>query len=224
MGFAERVDAFDSSPACVDWARELAVQEGRTGIEYSVADANCIELPAETYDFVFSAAALHHVENLEHLFAQISASLKPGGWLVFDEYVGPNRMQWTDQVLEIVNGILEFLPDRFRVNVRAGSPKKREERVPIAKRIKIDPSEAVRSQEILPLAGRYFDLVEIREYGGAILMPLFMDIIGNFDAARQEDRLILDFCLLLEKTLLREKVVPANGVLGVARRRDSRDA
>ncbi len=219
MGFASRVDAFDTSESCLEWASELAAKEGLSGIEYRLADANTVELPKEAYDFAVSVAALHHVENLEHLLAQVSASLKPGGWLVFDEYVGPNRMQWSDRVLEIVNEVLGILPERYRISVRDGLPKVREERFPVEKMIEIDPSEGVRSEEIIPLVERYFQLAARRQYGGAILMPLFMNIVGNFDAAREEDRMILDFCLLLEKTLLREKVVPANGVLGVARRR-----
>jgi SAM-dependent methyltransferase len=44
-----------------------------------------------------------------------------------------------------------------------------------------DPSEAVRSADILPVLGEYLDLVEVRPYGGSILMPLLDDIAGNFE-------------------------------------------
>ena len=43
-----------------------------------------------------------------------------------------------------------------------------------------DPSEAVRSSEIVPLLEDYFSILEIKGYGGAILHELLYDIAGNF--------------------------------------------
>ena len=43
-----------------------------------------------------------------------------------------------------------------------------------------DPSEAVRSAEIVPLLSEYFRVVEIKGYGGAVLHELLYDIAGNF--------------------------------------------
>lgn len=46
--------------------------------------------------------------------------------------------------------------------------------------IAVDPSEAVRSAEIVPVLQQYFDLVEYRPLGGTILQFLLADIAGNF--------------------------------------------
>lgn len=46
--------------------------------------------------------------------------------------------------------------------------------------IAVDPSEAVRSAEIVPVLQQYFDLVELRPLGGTILQFLLADIAGNF--------------------------------------------
>ena len=43
-----------------------------------------------------------------------------------------------------------------------------------------DPSEAVRSSEIVPLLSRYFRVVEFTGYGGSLLHDLLLDIAGNF--------------------------------------------
>jgi 2-polyprenyl-3-methyl-5-hydroxy-6-metoxy-1,4-benzoquinol methylase len=219
MDFAESIDAFDYSQACLDWAREKASEKGLDNINYWQADINEIKLQRNHYDFVISVAALHHVDNLEHVLQEINGSLKPGGLFFYDEYIGPNRMQWTDEVLAEVNRVLATMPSRYRRQV-SGGMKKKETRVPIEKMIEIDPTEAVRSEDILPLTGKYFEVLEKREYGGAILMPLFMNIIGNFDASREEDRRILDYCLKLEKELLEDGVLPANGVAVVCRKKD----
>jgi len=221
MDFAERIDAFYYSQSCLDWAREKASEKGLDNINYWQADINEIKLKRNHYDFVISVAALHHVADLEHVLSEINGSLKPGGLFFYDEYVGPNRMQWTDEVLNEVNRILATIPRRFRKQVLGGR-KEKEERVSIEKMIEIDPTEAVRSEDILPLTGQYFEVLEKREYGGAIMMPLFMNIIGNFDASREEDRRILDYCLNREKELLRDGVIPANGVVVVCRKKVKR--
>jgi hypothetical protein len=44
----------------------------------------------------------------------------------------------------------------------------------------VDPSEAIRSTEILRLLPLFFDIIEIRGYGGSILNLLLDDIAGNF--------------------------------------------
>ena len=223
QGYASAIDAFDASAGVLRWARDLAREKGLSNINYRQADLNTERLPAGEYDVVVSVAALHHLLDLEHGLDEIRRCLKPGGYLVFDEYVGPNRMQWSDRALEIVNEILSFLPARLRVQARHGIIKEREERVAVEKMKEIDPTEAARSEDILPLVKERFERVEVKPYGGALLMPLFMNIIGNFDSRRPEDRLVLDFCLELEKILLREKILDPIFVLGVAQKQAGKD-
>jgi SAM-dependent methyltransferase len=215
--FANRVDAFDGSVAAIEWARDLAVEEGLQGINYWHDDVNTIQLEKNSYDVVMSMAALHHVLNLEHVMQEVSGALKPGGLLIYDEYVGPNRIQWDDKTLQIVNSILEILPDRYKVKTQYGNLKTEENRVPIERMIQIDPTEAIRSEDIIRLSEKYFDVVDRKFYGGAILFPLFMNIVGNFDADRESDRLTMDFCLNVEKILLREKVILPNFAVMVCR-------
>ena len=69
-----------------------------------------------------------------------------------------------------------------------------------------DPSEAVRSADILPLLRRYFEIVEYKPLGGAILQFLLADIAGNFqDESGQQ---------LLEMLFVIEDVLMASGDLG----------
>lgn len=124
-------------------------------------------------------------------------------------------MQWADDVIGIVNSVLATMPARYKKKIYDGLIKEMEERVSVESMIEMDPTEGVRSEEIIPLSERYFTILERKEYGGAILMPLFMNIVSNFDASREEDRIIMDFCLLLEKTLLESGIIPANGMLMV---------
>lgn len=66
--------------------------------------------------------------------------------------------------------------------------------------ISVDPSEAIRAQEIVPVLKDYFEMVEYRPLGGSILQFLLADIAGNFtdDAGRQW----LDILFGIEDALL----------------------
>jgi SAM-dependent methyltransferase len=64
-----------------------------------------------------------------------------------------------------------------------------------------DPSEAVRSQEILELLPNYLRIVEVRPLGGALLHFLLDDIAGNFNPERREDSRLLEMLFEVEDAL-----------------------
>jgi hypothetical protein len=102
-----------------------------------------------------------------------------------NEFVGPSRFQWADRQLEVVNGLLRALPEFFRRSTVDGRIKREVTRPTAEEMIATDPSEAVRSAEILHVAESFFEIVEVRPYGGTVLHVLLDDIAGNF--ARPED-------------------------------------
>lgn len=73
-----RVTTVDVSPGMVETA--LAVGK-RFGVELEgiVAGAEDLELAAGSYDFVYIANTIHHVQNRALLFEKMSRALKPGG-------------------------------------------------------------------------------------------------------------------------------------------------
>jgi ubiquinone/menaquinone biosynthesis C-methylase UbiE len=52
-------------------------------IEYRRADFEEAEFPAENFDLVFSALALHYIQNLPRIFGEVNRALCRGGWFVF---------------------------------------------------------------------------------------------------------------------------------------------
>jgi ubiquinone/menaquinone biosynthesis C-methylase UbiE len=68
-------------------------------ITYVRADMEQLELPNQSFDCVYSALALHYVENLTQLIAQVYGSLLPGGHLVFSVehpiFTAPSEPQWS---------------------------------------------------------------------------------------------------------------------------------
>lgn len=207
MGFFVECDAYDIADQRVCEAQELAHAEGFDNIQYRVADVNRIDLQANRYDAVWINSAMHHFSALEHVCEQIRLSLRPGGYLVLNEYVGPNRFQFPERQKQIANLVLGLLPGRYRRLVpdtverqslrytatlnptsfasrvvdklRDGDlpstvwRKLRAERALISGQVmlqdevgfptvrsvvSVDPSEAVRSQEIVDVVREYFSL------------------------------------------------------------------
>ncbi len=214
LGVARRLDAFDVSPESIRLARELAAAAGMTErIRYQVADLDRIELPPRTYDLVIVKMALHHLENLEHVYAQVRRALEPGGLFLLNEFVGPSRFQWTDLQLELMNALFEALPERHR----RAAPFTRVLRPDLEDMKTLDPSESVRSAEILPLLPRYFEVVEQRPYGGTLLHVLLSHVMEAFDLDDERDRSILRLMFLYERTLVRHGVLPSDFACVAAR-------
>lgn len=162
-GVCTRIDAFDGSLGSLAIAQqEAAREELAPAIRYYAADFNDPVLPPLTYDIVFVHQALHHVAELERLFAAILTTLKPGGLLWFDEYVGPSRFDWNDRLIKPHRKTYAGLPQ----------PVRRQETLlfPIQPD---DPSEAYRSSEIMKLAPVGFEILERLDYGGNLLSVLF---------------------------------------------------
>lgn len=67
--------------------------------------------------------------------------------------------------------------------------------------IAVDPSEAIRSSEILPVLQCDFDIVEKKDWGLNILQFLLDDIAGNF-TRHEEGQLLLKMLTNIEATLL----------------------
>ncbi len=149
------IDLLDSA---IERARELAREAGLDGIEYRRADLNRLELEEDAFDIVFSHQALHHVADLEGCVAEIAKALRPEGLVYLDEYVGPSRSEWRRPLIAAAEELYQSLPKTLR--------QRRRLRFPIDRS---DPSEAVRSSEIVAVLEHHFSIVERHDYGGNLL-------------------------------------------------------
>ena len=72
---------------------------GDPAITYVRADLEQLELPAESFDVVYSSLALHYVKNLSGLMLQIYRSLVQDGDLVFSVehpiFTAPSQPNWS---------------------------------------------------------------------------------------------------------------------------------
>ncbi len=213
-------EGFDLSPESIRTARETAEEVGLAGLSYEVRDIDRISLPSSHYDLIFGIQSVHHFRELEHVFSEVQKALKPGGFFLLHEFVGPSRFQWTDRQLEIVNALLRILPERYCLN------RKQEERELVTRvgrptigdMKRIDPSEAVRSSEILEVLPQYFEVIETKELGGTVLQLLMEGTTGNFDYDCPEDMRLLRLLFDLEDLLLDLGEIPSDFVFMIARK------
>lgn len=190
-GLVRHFEAIDLAEGAIAEARRLAAEAGLAPrIAYRVADLEQASFPPGSFDAVFAHSSVHHVERLEPLFAAVVRALRPGGLFHLHEFVGPTRFQWTDAQLRLGNALLDALPPRLR-RLPDGTPKPPLLRPTIADMIAADPSEAIRSADILPLVRARFTVLEERPLGGALLHNVLGDIGQNFDPNGAEDSAIL---------------------------------
>jgi len=211
-------DAVDIADGAVAKARTTAQSQGLSHIKYSVADVNRIELPPNTYDVVFGVSSIHHVEKLERVFSQAQNSLKAGGYFFLKEYVGPNRFQWSDRQRVVVESLLQILPERYVRRRTDGSLKRHYPKLTAEEVAAHDPSEAVRSSEILKLLPNYFEIVARWDVGGTILHLLMQDIAGNFETAVPADMRWLKFLFDAEDAAIESGDLPSDFAIVLARK------
>jgi SAM-dependent methyltransferase len=213
-------DAIDISEGALEVARRLAREEGFSDcVLYKQADLNNVELERANYDVAIAAQVLHHVDALEHLLDGVAAALRPGGLFVVNEYVGPARFQWLDKTQDLMNRILELLPEDYKVSQRSGLVKERIDRAPPEEIARVDPSESIRSDEIPELLRSRFEVLYHADFGGTINQFLLADIATNFQKEDVRDVAMLDLISLLEEVLVAERVIPSDFAFFVLRPR-----
>jgi SAM-dependent methyltransferase len=163
LGVCETIDAFDGSEESLCIARAEAEKASlQDRVRYSLGNFNEPQLPPRAYDIVFVHQALHHVAKLEKLYRAILRTLQPNGLLFLDEYIGPSRHDWTDSNFAAHRRLYDSLPAHIRFEPLLPMP------------IAVDdPSEAIRSSEIVPELLTGFEIVSRVDYGGTVLATLY---------------------------------------------------
>lgn len=78
------VEAFDTSPEALNFARQTAEQEQLRNVHFRQASIYEIPFPNSSFDAVLVSDVLEHLHELQRALSEISRVLRPGGVLVFD--------------------------------------------------------------------------------------------------------------------------------------------
>jgi SAM-dependent methyltransferase len=202
-GCFKRIDAYDLSEDALAEARLRAARDGVSDvINFEKRNLNDYALQTAHYDFVLVEQSLHHFSPLGPLLDKIKLALKPDGYFIVNEFVGPDKFQWTDRQIEVINALLTLMPPKYRVRSHDKKHKKRIYRPGLLRMKLYDPSEAVESSGIVPGIKSRFQIVEERNYGGTILQLLFQDIAKNFMNDDPETSELLELICGVEDFLL----------------------
>ena len=189
-GICAAMEGIDFSKEAVAEARRGAEEAGLSrALAYRLEDINALELPQEHYDIAFFHGSLHHVRSVERVLTQVRRSLKPGGLLYLDEYMGPSRTEWTDADWSFARSAFEALPEEVKNRPELMIP------LPLD-----DPLESIRSSAIHPQTARLFRVLEDRPYGGNILWFVFPCL--DMERLRSDTTGILTRLIALEDHLL----------------------
>jgi SAM-dependent methyltransferase len=196
-----RFDLFDISPGNIELGKQEAARQGiESRVNLLVADAFKVA-DGTDYDLVYWNNSLHHMPDVEAAVRWSHERLKPGGLFAMDDYVGPDRFQWTDENLKWASKVRGELNERFLQNPHApGTQLPREVGRPTVEEIvATDPSEAMDSGRILTAVRRNFPSAEIIPTGGALYHIALNDTFCNFTS--EDDLACLRQILLLDEML-----------------------
>lgn len=207
----------DIAAEAVAAARVQAAAAGIQNLEMRIGDFNRMEeldVPAGSVDVLLGLGAIHHVENLEGLWAAAERLLSRGGVVMAQEYIGPNRFQWTEAQMEAGSNALKTLvPPEHQPHHQTVT------RIPAAEIAALDPSEAVRSTEILPTAKAAGLVMEAYSgAGGSLLQPVLMYQAHTFDPQDWGHNLILARLFAAEDDLMRAGTLADDFAMFVLRR------
>jgi SAM-dependent methyltransferase len=218
LGLVGSIDARDASPAALETARRAAAEADVSKVTFGTVDLNDARLPRGAFDVVLMNMSLHHVKELDRLLGRAAAALRPGGFFLANEFVGPRQFQFPADRTAVVRELLAAMPERLRDD-GSGAPKSAYTVFPVEHWNLHDPSEAVRSDLILDAVARHFEIVLRTDYGGTILGLLLEHIVHNFRKDRAEDVEVLRMLGAVEDILIEKlHVFPSDYTLLAGRR------
>ncbi len=222
QGYAQHITAYESSGAAVEKARARFAEAGLDArIEMRSADVLQAGLADASFDAVFVQAAIHHFDRIEDMYALMHRVLRPGGLLVYDEYIGPDHHLYHPEVLAIMDEINACLAPQYRWDELAKHTRDEVPKPSLEWMLGHDPSEGVHASRILPLTYQWFEVIDRADYGGTIMRPFFTGILNNFDFGDPKDQTVAALIVLIEQLLTRHGAIPHYHTSIVARRRDA---
>lgn len=207
-----RIDGFDIAPSRIRDAKKRAAALGLSNTNFFVGDIYNLKV-GEKYDIVLFDGCLHHFDNLDALLEKVKSYLKKGGLLVIVEFTGPNRYQYSTEHVRKCNEALKLIPKTHRVFLRSSLVKHKVWAPGYLRMYLSDPSEGIRSGEILPAIHRQFNVLEEKKIGGDLLAPVLKGTVHHY-LENGDSNHILDKLFEFENDYL--KTLPhANYTFGV---------
>jgi 2-polyprenyl-3-methyl-5-hydroxy-6-metoxy-1,4-benzoquinol methylase len=144
--------------------------------------------PVQQYDVIIANQCLHHVLELESLFALIKGCLNPEGYFVTSDMIGRNGHQRWPEALALVQEFWQELPAAYRYNRML----RRTEKQYINHDCSTHSFEGIRAQDILPLLIEHFHFELFIPFANIIMVFIDRPFGHNFNADAAWDRDFID--------------------------------
>ena len=154
-GIVRHFTLYDISKEALSRVRVRA-EKARVADFVRLVCADAFQCERGKFDMVYWDNALHHMMDAHAALAWSRRRLKRGGTLVVNDFVGPSRFQWKEELLAMCNEIVSY----FNVPPTCRTDAKELE--------KIDPTEAADSGRIQEALLRYFPDALWIPLGGAL--------------------------------------------------------
>ena len=184
-GVYETMRGVDLSPARVETANQAVPEELKGKMEFLVQNAEK-DLNGQEYDLVLFTHALHHIFDLESMSRALrDRIMKPKDViLVLEEYVGPVRWQFSDHHLNLMADFFHNVESKFphyTEKIRQNPLWDGTKFVPPnAESVEQDdPSETIRSNEIVSVLSDHLSLIEDVPLGGNFFQWIFHNVYNS---------------------------------------------
>lgn len=177
-----KITGYDFAQDQIHLANQKVVSENLKNIEFIKRDIYQVSFDMHSVDIFLFNASLHHISDIHHFIKEkIKPALKPGGLIIINEYVGPDRMNFSDEQMKYCDEVLNaYISKENRKILGTNIIKSHCYRLGRLRMLISDPSECVDSSSILPVLRLHFEEVEFKPLGGNILMPVLKHIAHHF--------------------------------------------
>lgn len=199
------IDCFDFSEKLLSKAQNIAKENNIKNINFFAEDVKKYDFTGKKYDIIFFHASLHHFDRMEDFFLQsILPLIKDDGYLVINEFVGADRLQYSAKQIKAINQLLYSIPKKYRKIYKTNLYKNKYYGSGLLRMYISDPSECVDSSKINPNIRKYFNTEIEKPYGGNLLMSALKDISHHFITTDQDKEKVLQELFELEDKYIAE--------------------
>lgn len=217
--------AVDLNPALFAGAAKCAREEG-LNMRFKCVDLNFVEIVPNSFDVIYAYASIHHVLNLEHLFAALHAGLKQDGKLVFLDIIGQTQVLFWKENVEFAAEQVRKMPLRYK-------PKRRRFWKNLAPWFDpysiippyVEPSiqvgmEGIRQGEIESLIGNWFEPIKCHKYNSFMRLICTNPYLSQrLDPEIPADRAYLEHLMRLDYEQVQSGKLKPTEIFSVCRKK-----
>lgn len=182
------IECLDLNPTMLERGRAAAARQDLARHIIPVCGDFNRWQPERRYDAIIANQSLHHVLNLEGLFAAIREALAPHGVFLTSDMIGRNGHQRWPEALAIVREFWRELPQEYRFNHQL----QRQEDEFLDWDCSTEGFEGIRAQDVLPLLLKHFEFDLFIGFGNIIAPFVDRSFGHHFRVENESARAFID--------------------------------